>query len=124
MSGDAGTAPGGWQRQAACRAADPELFFPVPGRGSAEQVVQAKALCGGCRVRRQCLQYAISAGEAYGVWGGLTEDERGRFGRLGRGRHVSGGYRNAGGLAAKRPGEDPQAGIRIASSAIYTGSRE
>jgi WhiB family redox-sensing transcriptional regulator len=47
-----------WGRQAACRSADPELFFPVSGRGAAEPVVRAKALCGARRVRRQCLRMA------------------------------------------------------------------
>jgi WhiB family transcriptional regulator, redox-sensing transcriptional regulator len=74
-------APGGspsW-RQAACRSADPELFFPVSSAGaSLEQVAQAKAVCAACIVRRQCLQYAFAANEIYGVWGGMTEEERAR----------------------------------------------
>jgi WhiB family transcriptional regulator, redox-sensing transcriptional regulator len=65
-----------WQRAAACRSADPELFFPVSYSGrSLEQVERAKAVCRTCIVRRQCLQYAIAANEE-GVWGGMTEDER------------------------------------------------
>jgi WhiB family transcriptional regulator, redox-sensing transcriptional regulator len=67
-----------WQRAAACRSADPELFFPVSTAGrSLEQVERAKAVCGTCIVRRQCLQYAIAANEV-GVWGGMTEEERTR----------------------------------------------
>jgi WhiB family redox-sensing transcriptional regulator len=75
-----------WRRLAACRSAEPDLFFPVSGRGWTRQVEQAKALCGGCPVRRQCLQYAISGDEAYGVWGGMTEDERRRVSWLARQR--------------------------------------
>jgi WhiB family transcriptional regulator, redox-sensing transcriptional regulator len=68
----------GWQRAAACLSADPELFFPVSSSGrSLEQVERAKAVCRTCIVRRQCLQYAIAAGEE-GVWGGMTEEERTR----------------------------------------------
>jgi WhiB family transcriptional regulator, redox-sensing transcriptional regulator len=67
-----------WGRLAACRSADPDLFFPVTGEEWAGQVEKAKALCGSCRVRRECLQYAITGDEAYGVWGGMTEDERSR----------------------------------------------
>jgi WhiB family redox-sensing transcriptional regulator len=77
MSGVAGGVPVDWRRLAACRSADPDLFFPVAGRG-AGQVKEAKALCGECQVRSQCLQYAITGDEDYGVWGGMTEDERRR----------------------------------------------
>jgi WhiB family redox-sensing transcriptional regulator len=31
---------------------------------------QAKALCGGCPVRRQCLAAALDRAEPWGVWGG------------------------------------------------------
>jgi WhiB family transcriptional regulator, redox-sensing transcriptional regulator len=65
-----------WRRLAACKSVDPNLFFPVSGGNSSRQVAQAKALCGTCAVRRQCLQYAIRQDEDYGVWGGLTADER------------------------------------------------
>jgi WhiB family redox-sensing transcriptional regulator len=27
-------------------------------------------------VREACLDFALSTGQAYGIWGGLTEDER------------------------------------------------
>jgi WhiB family transcriptional regulator, redox-sensing transcriptional regulator len=70
-----------WRRAAACLSVDPELFFPVSSSGrSLEQVERAKAVCRTCIVRRQCLQYAIAAGEE-GVWGGMTEEERIRVAR-------------------------------------------
>jgi WhiB family redox-sensing transcriptional regulator len=62
-----------WRILAACRGADPELFFPVSGL---DQVQRAKAVCGGCLVRRDCLLFALATGQQYGVWGGLTETER------------------------------------------------
>ncbi len=66
-----------WWRWAACRDADPELFFPVTAHGPGkEEIEQAKALCAGCRVRRQCLQFALATHQMHGVWGGTTEDER------------------------------------------------
>jgi WhiB family transcriptional regulator, redox-sensing transcriptional regulator len=65
-----------WE-QAACQAADPELFFPVAGAGAAlAEIARAKAVCGRCPVREQCLDYAIESGQAHGVWGGATVDER------------------------------------------------
>ena len=69
--------PVGWRRSAACRSADPELFFPVSSDGpSRAQEDQAKAVCRSCAVRRACLQYALAANEVYGVWGGMAEGER------------------------------------------------
>ena len=66
-----------WWMSAACREADPELFFPVASRGpAAGEIARAKAVCAVCRVRRQCLQYALATHQMHGVWGGTTEDER------------------------------------------------
>src|ERR1700689_875474 len=65
-----------WWRSAACQEADPELFFPVAALGpAAGEIDRAKAVCGGCRVRHQCLQYALATHQVHGVWGGTTEDE-------------------------------------------------
>ena len=67
----------GWRLLAACRDADPELFFPVSLSGPAlEQIAQAKAICAGCPVRRQCLDFALDIRQDHGVWGGMTEQER------------------------------------------------
>jgi WhiB family redox-sensing transcriptional regulator len=67
----------GWWSRAACRSADPELFFPVSASGPAlGQAQRAKAVCAGCPVRADCLSYALAAGSLQGVWGGMTEDER------------------------------------------------
>lgn len=66
-----------WRAAAACRTADPELFFPVSSVGPArEDIARAKAVCDSCRVRRQCLQFALATHQMYGVWGGTTEEER------------------------------------------------
>ena len=68
-----------WQEIGACREADPELFFhPQNERGLARlrRDRAAKAVCAGCNVRIDCADYAIRAREPYGVWGGLTEEER------------------------------------------------
>ena len=66
-----------WWRSAACREADPELFFPVAAHGpGAREIAKAKAVCASCRVRRQCLQYALATHQLHGVWGGTSEEER------------------------------------------------
>lgn len=65
-----------WE-QAACRTADPELFFPVAAVGAGRaRLARAKAVCAGCPVREQCLDYALQTGQTHGVWGGTTEEER------------------------------------------------
>ena len=39
----------------------------------------AKAVCARCDVRIECADYSIRSREPYGVWGGLTEEERERI---------------------------------------------
>jgi WhiB family redox-sensing transcriptional regulator len=66
-----------WRTSAACRTADPDLFFPVSSLGPAQaDIARAKAVCSSCEVRRQCLQFALATHQIYGVWGGTTEEER------------------------------------------------
>lgn len=68
-----------WQMQAACRGEDPSLFFHPEGeRGPARlaRELAAKAVCASCPVMAQCAAHALKVREPYGVWGGLTEDER------------------------------------------------
>jgi WhiB family transcriptional regulator, redox-sensing transcriptional regulator len=65
-----------WRERAACRDADPELFFPL-GTTDANllQIDAAKRICRTCPVREPCLRWALDSGDA-GVWGGTTEQER------------------------------------------------
>lgn len=74
-----------WRERAACRTADPELFFPAAEAGPAlaRQVADAKRVCGVCSVRAECLTWALDA-LPYGIAGGLTEDERRGLRRFGR----------------------------------------
>ncbi len=75
-----------WRGHAACRGADPDLFFPDGDIGSTRaQVKTAKLICRRCPVSATCLNWALASGQEAGIWGGLTEDERYRLHR--RGRH-------------------------------------
>jgi WhiB family redox-sensing transcriptional regulator len=66
-----------WHDTAACRATDPELFFPVGTTGKAlAQIQRAKAICAQCDVRSACLDYALDTNQDAGIWGGLSEEER------------------------------------------------
>ena len=68
---------GRWQERANCLGVDPDLFFPERGASTRE----AKAVCKGCEVRGECLEYALAHGEKFGIWGGLSERERRRVRR-------------------------------------------
>ena len=50
--------------------ADPDLFFSE----KAEDITQAKEACGFCPVRAECAE--LGKNEEFGVWGGMTPDER------------------------------------------------
>lgn len=68
-----------WQIDAACKGSDPDVFYADSARtkeqnDTAERI--AKAICFGCVVREECLDYAIANGEKTGTWGGLNEKER------------------------------------------------
>jgi WhiB family transcriptional regulator, redox-sensing transcriptional regulator len=66
-----------WWDLAACRNAEPELFFPISAtQASRATVERAKRVCGSCPVQSQCLRYALRHRQEQGIWGGLTEDER------------------------------------------------
>ena len=63
---------GQWLKEGPCRE-DPEAMYP----GTLEAEIEtAKATCRRCPVVDRCLQWALETGEAWGVWGGLTEKER------------------------------------------------
>lgn len=61
-----------WQERSLCAQTDPEAFFPEKGGSTRE----AKKVCTGCEVRKECLEYALEHDERFGIWGGLSERER------------------------------------------------
>jgi WhiB family transcriptional regulator, redox-sensing transcriptional regulator len=68
-----------WRSAGACRSAEPDLFFPISSVGPAErQIERAKKICSGCAVRRECLEFALSHDQVYGIWGGTTPEDRQR----------------------------------------------
>lgn len=69
--------PNRWQTRANCLGVDPDLFFPERGASTRE----AKSVCAGCEVKADCLEYALTNGEKFGIWGGLSERERRRLRR-------------------------------------------
>lgn len=69
-----------WRESAACLPHPAELFFGMDDNESAAdrraREDEAKSICAGCVVRAECLEYALTMREPYGIWGGLTELER------------------------------------------------
>ena len=65
----------GWMDLALCAEVDPEIFFPQSNDGH-NPGADAKRVCMECRVRAQCLEYALARKERHGIWGGLSERQR------------------------------------------------
>lgn len=66
-----------WRYNAACADEDPELFFPIGNTGPAlRQIAEAKTVCRRCLVVDTCLSWALDTRQEFGVWGGMSEDER------------------------------------------------
>lgn len=66
-----------WLDLARCRGEDPELFHPVGTTGpAAAQIEQAKKVCGQCPVIDECYARSVTGNLEFGIWAGLTEDER------------------------------------------------
>jgi len=63
-----------WMRNAACRGQGFNTWFP--SEDSSVEADAARQVCSGCRVRTDCLDYALAAGIRHGVWGGLSARER------------------------------------------------
>lgn len=67
-----------WMTRAACRTADPELFFPISHNGPAgiAATQEAKAVCASCSVQLECLRHTLKNPSEHGVQAGTTPDER------------------------------------------------
>jgi WhiB family redox-sensing transcriptional regulator len=68
-----------WQYDGACRDADPESFFLEPnmrGLNKRTKELNAIKICNTCPVKQECLDHALSIPEYFGVWGGMTEEQR------------------------------------------------
>jgi WhiB family transcriptional regulator, redox-sensing transcriptional regulator len=88
-----------WQQDAACRGGDVSTFYhPDNERGvsRARREMRAKAICATCPVKANCLAWALSTREPYGIWGGLSVEEREqRITRMGQSAQVPPSSRSA-----------------------------
>ena len=76
-----GCGASGWElRQwAACRGMDGASFFHPDresGKARAARIGRAKAVCSSCPVLADCRAYVLQVGEPFGIWGGLSEEDR------------------------------------------------
>jgi WhiB family transcriptional regulator, redox-sensing transcriptional regulator len=62
-----------WHGDALCAKNDPELWFHTATEADAIEI------CVTCPVRIECADYALRNREQYGVFGGLTADQRDRI---------------------------------------------
>lgn len=58
-----------------CWEEDPERFFPE-GNKLSEKIKEAKEVCNTCGFTTECLEAALKNNEAFGIWGGMTPEER------------------------------------------------
>lgn len=68
-----------WQELGACRGLDTETFYlEYKQRGSSKRKKEqaAIAICNTCPVIQKCREHALRVPEMFGVWGGLTEEQR------------------------------------------------
>lgn len=81
-----------WQRHGLCRGVDSSVFFHPDGergRKRLERERRAKALCRDCPVLMQCREHALTVGEPYGIWGGLSETERLSLMKVSRSKRIA-----------------------------------
>ena len=68
-----------WRYEGACSGMDSSVFFHPDGergRSRRRRDDGAKAVCATCPVIIRCREHALAVHEPYGVWGGMTEEER------------------------------------------------
>jgi WhiB family redox-sensing transcriptional regulator len=70
-----------WRERAACTGKQ-EIFF---NDHKIRAVAEAKAICGTCPVKAECLDHALTHTE-FGLWGGMTANERRMYRRAERKR--------------------------------------
>lgn len=69
-----------WRDSAACRAEDPEDFFPIGATPAAKAIERhAKAVCWRCPSLEACGRWALETRQPFGIWGGMTEAERAKI---------------------------------------------
>jgi WhiB family redox-sensing transcriptional regulator len=75
-----------WQHRAACAGDNPEKWFSLTTTFNPDYE-DAVEICSWCPVRIECLKTALTDKIEFGIWGGLTPEQRKRLDkRLSRNR--------------------------------------
>jgi WhiB family redox-sensing transcriptional regulator len=77
--------------QAACNGQETRIFFDhedMRGEKRAKSLAGARTICIGCSIKRACLTYALDSGQQFGMWGGLTANERNELIVANQGREI------------------------------------
>lgn len=61
-----------WQLEASCSEDEQDLFFSQ-AKGKMDKAI---SICGKCSVKGECLKFAIDEKVEFGIFGGLTPQER------------------------------------------------
>jgi WhiB family transcriptional regulator, redox-sensing transcriptional regulator len=64
-----------WREHRACTNMEISNFFTRSRRTAQETI----SVCGGCPVKWDCLNYAVTNCIEYGIWGGTTEQNRAKL---------------------------------------------
>ena len=68
------TGTSAWMNHARCNGMSSEVFYPIAD--DAQALAMADKVCEECPVQVVCAAHALTHGERYGFWGGLSEDDR------------------------------------------------
>jgi WhiB family redox-sensing transcriptional regulator len=63
-----------WHARAACRGMGTERFFPADHVA----LLDARRICAGCEVKRECGEFAMAVPSLKGIWAGMSERGRAR----------------------------------------------
>ena len=64
-----------WHGRAACRGMEPDTFIVHRGANGAV-MARARAICAGCTVTAECLDFALADTDLVGIWASTTGQER------------------------------------------------
>jgi WhiB family redox-sensing transcriptional regulator len=67
-----------WRKDSYCKGMGPDLFFPQMSEtlNMPLMISKARLVCAGCKVRKECVSFALENHIKYGVFGGTTPQER------------------------------------------------
>ena len=66
-------------QEVSCRESDPDAWFPDEDdhmKNGKTSYVHVKKMCAVCPVKNLCLEYALTNNERYGLWGGMSPEDR------------------------------------------------